>query len=164
MTAPTPLFDFTPDTPARSWRIQDDVVMGGRSDGRFTITEEGHGRFYGHVSLENNGGFSSVRHYFAEPSSFADRSHFVLRVKGDGKRYQFRVQPAGERYSYIYEFATSGEWETIEAPFGEMYAAFRGRRLDLPNYAGGAVQEMRLLIGNKKEQDFELLIDKIEVK
>ncbi len=164
MTDSTILFDFDSSTPARSWRIQDDVVMGGRSDGHFTITESGHGRFYGHVSLENNGGFSSVRHYFAEPRSFADRSHFVLRVKGDGKRYQFRVQPAGERYSYIYEFATSREWETIEAPFGEMYAAFRGRRLNLPNYAGGAVQEGRFLIGNKEEQDFELLLDEIAVK
>ena len=164
MTAPTPLFDFTTDTPARSWRIQDDVVMGGRSDGHFTITEEGYGRFYGHVSLENNGGFSSVRHDFTEPRAFAERSHFVLRIKGDGKRYQFRVKPAGERYSYIYEFATSGEWETIEAPFGEMYAAFRGRRLDLPNYTGGVVQELRFLIGNKKEQDFELLIDEVGVE
>lgn len=43
------------------WVIVDDVVMGGKSSGHFKI-DEGKGMFYGEISLENNGGFSSVRY------------------------------------------------------------------------------------------------------
>ena len=43
------------------WRITDDRVMGGRSQGKFEITKQDTMRFSGNLSLENNGGFSSVR-------------------------------------------------------------------------------------------------------
>lgn len=59
--APTSLFNFTSSTDIKTWYIVDDVVMGGRSSGTFTLNEDGHGVFAGNVSLENNGGFSSVR-------------------------------------------------------------------------------------------------------
>mgnify|MGYP001794145454 CR=1 FL=1 len=58
------LFDFKKDSSLAGWSIVDDVVMGGRSAGHFKINREGHGEFYGTVSLENNGGFSSVRYAF----------------------------------------------------------------------------------------------------
>jgi len=56
------LFDFTPESDISNWVTVDDTVMGGRSDGHFRINDEGHGEYGGHVSLENNGGFSSLRY------------------------------------------------------------------------------------------------------
>ena len=53
---------------------------------------------------------------------------------------------------------------TIEIPFSELYPTFRGRRLQQPNFEGEYISEISLLIGNKKEQSFELLIDKIELE
>jgi hypothetical protein len=35
--------------------------------------------------------------------------------------------------------------------------------VDVPNYQGENVVEMQLLIGNKKEESFEILIESIEV-
>jgi hypothetical protein len=64
LTVTHTLFDFRPESNLDSWRIVDDVVMGGRSDGRFYIGDEGHAVFNGIVSLENNGGFSLVRYRF----------------------------------------------------------------------------------------------------
>ena len=58
------LFQFNTDSSIENWRILDDVVMGGRSDGHFKINSDGHGEYTGNVSLENNGGFSSLRYYF----------------------------------------------------------------------------------------------------
>ena len=52
------IFDFSSDTDISSWRVIDDVVMGGESSGNFIINTEGNAVFYGKVSLENNGGFS----------------------------------------------------------------------------------------------------------
>ncbi|MEM6297808.1 MAG: CIA30 family protein [Bacteroidota bacterium] len=162
-----PLFDFSPDCNLSNWRIVDDVVMGGRSSGNFRLNEEGHAVFSGKVSLENNGGFSSVRYIFPESLKITEASERVIhiRLKGDGKKYQFRVKEGMRQYhSYIKEFETSGEWEEVRIPLKEMYASFRGRKLDMPNFSHEVIEEMRFLIANKKAETFSLTIDKIELR
>lgn len=155
------LFDFNTNASLRDWYIVDDVVMGGRSDGRFFMNDEGHGVFKGSVSLENNGGFSSVRYRFSA-KELTSQTKVKLKVKGDGKLYQFRVKSSVyERFSYNAEFQTSGDWEIIELNLNEMYPAFRGRKLNLPNYPAKQLNEIAILIGNKKAESFELLIDQI---
>ncbi|MGY8883923.1 MAG: CIA30 family protein, partial [Flavobacteriales bacterium] len=56
------IFDFNLKSDLKKWTIVDDVVMGGRSSGNFRLNDDGHGVFEGEISLENNGGFSSVRY------------------------------------------------------------------------------------------------------
>jgi hypothetical protein len=158
------IFNFNSSSDISNWQILDDVVMGGRSDGHFKVNSEGYGEYTGKVSLENNGGFSSLRHYFNTVDS-NDFSKFKLRIKGDGKAYQFRVKDKrNQRYSYIFKFNTTNEWQTIEIPFSEMYASFRGNRLNIPNFKGDQMEEIAFLIGNKKEQTFKLLIDSISLE
>ena len=158
------IFDFNENSSLTNWNIVDDVVMGGRSDGNFRINNDGHGEFFGKVSIENNGGFSSIRYNFKKIDSH-NYSKFVLRLKGDGKNYQFRVKDnTYNRYSYISEFKTTGEWQTIEIPHNKMYASFRGYRLDIPNFKGDQMQEIAFLISNKKQEEFRLLIDSISIE
>jgi hypothetical protein len=158
------LVDFQPDSDLSNWYVVDDGVMGGRSQGGFRLDEEGHAVFSGTVSLENNGGFSSVRYAFREKEVQAYQK-VVLRIKGDGKRYQFRVKSSRyDRASYIQYFETSGDWQTVEIPLAELYPTFRGRRLNRPNYPGEEMAEIAFLIGNKKAESFRLLIDKIELE
>ena len=156
------LYDFEKDQNIDNWRIVDDVVMGGRSSGTFMIDENGHGKFSGKVSLENNGGFSSVR-YRCEAMQ-ASSGSWRLKIKGDGKRYQIRMRTCdGDYYSYIFYIQTSGEWEEINVPLQAMYPSFRGRRLDMPNFTSDQVCEFSILIANKKAEDFTLLIDRIDL-
>mgnify|MGYP001300270260 CR=1 FL=1 len=54
--------NFTNSSDVSGWMVVDDIVMGGRSSGLFRLDKDGHGVFTGEVSLENNGGFSSVRY------------------------------------------------------------------------------------------------------
>lgn len=158
------LFAFDMDSDLSNWYIVDDVVMGGRSDGHFEINEKGHGLFYGDVSLDNNGGFSSVRYSFDE-IDLRDKSTCLIRLKGDGKRYQFRVKESRyDRHSYIQYFETSGEWETIELPLRIMYPTFRGMELNMPDFPGQKMQEISILISNKKAESFQLEMDWISVK
>ena len=158
------LVNFTMENDTRGWEVQDDVVMGGRSVGSFAINRDGHGVFSGKVSLENNGGFSSIQHNF-DAIDVSAYTTACIRIKGDGKRYQFRVKSSNrERWSYLYEFETSDAWQTIEIPLAEMYPSFRGNRLTLPNYPGLTMAHMRFLIGNKTAESFELQIDKIWLK
>jgi len=46
------VFDFDKNSNPELWRVVDDVVMGGRSDGSFGIDDDGHGVFSGSVSTE----------------------------------------------------------------------------------------------------------------
>ena len=85
-----------------------------------------------------------------------------ITLRGDGKKYQFRVKSnAGDYYSYIAPFLTSGEWQEIVIPLRDMYPSFRGRRLNQPNFSNDSIEELTFLIGNKKSERFKLLIDKI---
>ncbi|MFN3640802.1 MAG: CIA30 family protein, partial [Flavobacterium sp.] len=142
----------------------DDVVMGGRSNGNFTINSEGHGVFSGKVSTENNGGFSSVR-YQTEKINTTQKSTIILHVKGDGKVYQLRIKDrVNNYYSYITEFKTSGNWETINIPLRDLYPSFRGTRLNMANFNSDSFEEIAFLIGNKKNESFILMLDTIELK
>ena len=158
------IFDFNNEADIGNWQVVDDVVMGGESSGTFRLTEDGYGLFEGHISLENNGGFSSVRYSFEEMSVKAF-SKVKIKLRGDGNDYQFRIKTnSRDYYSYIYTFSTTGEWQEIEIPLKDMFPSFRGRKLDMPNFSGNQIEEVTFLIGNKKEQDFKLLIDKIALE
>lgn len=155
------LFDFKKDSNISNWKVVDDVVMGGQSQGNFQITKHGYAEFSGFVSLKNNGGFSSVR-CEVEKRDIQKYQQIVLKIKGDGKNYQLRVKDKSQNYfSYVKEFKTSGDWEEISINLNEMYPSFRGRKLSLPNFSSNYIEEVAILIGNKREENFMLFIDKI---
>ncbi|WP_234424277.1 CIA30 family protein [Aquimarina sp. Aq107] len=164
MTYPLVIFDFNKNSNLSNWTIVNDVVMGGVSNSSLEINPDGNAVFSGTVSLENNGGFSLVRYRF-ETLKVRGYTKAIIKLKGDPTTYQFRAKTNyNDRYSYIAIFKTTGEWQTIEISLSEMYPAFRGRKLDLPNYQAEQMQEIAFLIGNKKEEKFELIIDTIELK
>ena len=158
------LFDFNNDSNLNNWRIVDDAVMGGISSSQIRLNAEGHGVFEGEVSTKNNGGFSSVRYTF-EKTKVSAEDKIIVRLKGDGKDYQLRVKNnSSNYYSYIKSFSTTGKWEDIEISLKDMYPSFRGRQLDSPNFSHNVIEEIVFLIGNKKNESFQLQIDKIELK
>jgi hypothetical protein len=162
--APDVIFEFNKNANVQAWRIVDDVVMGGRSSGHFSLTADGYGEFKGIVSLENNGGFSSVR-YRLDQKPVAHYKKVVLKLKGDGKKYQFRVKAnSGDYYSYITTFTTSGEWQEITIPLKDLYPSFRGQKLDMPNFNNDYISEIAFLIANYRNESFELLISDITLK
>lgn len=155
------LYDFRSPEPGSSWQVEDDGVMGGRSKGAFAINDDGHGVFSGDVSLENNGGFSSIQYFFPE-RDIRGYTTASIRLKGDGRNYRFLVEATeGARHYYVYEFATSGDWQTVDIPLRDMFPERRGDRLDLPNFPAETLAQVRFLIANKKAESFQLLIDRI---
>lgn len=158
------IFDFTTGVDIDSWSIMNDGVMGGVSSSTFKLNEDGHGLFEGTVSTANNGGFASVRHQVSKVN-LTDKNIVEIRLKGDGKAYQFRVKKRkSDAESYITTFTTSGSWETIEIQLSDLYPSFRGRTLDQPNYDVSSLEELSFLIANKKNESFRLLIDSISLR
>ena len=58
------IYNFNKKSNLKKWTVINDAVMGGKSEGEFYLNSDGNGVFEGDVSLENNGGFSSVKYKF----------------------------------------------------------------------------------------------------
>ena len=156
------IFDFNKESDLQDWIIVNDNVMGGESLGILELSADGFGVFQGSISLENNGGFSSVRHQFKK-IYVKEYTKIIVRLRGDGKKYQLRIKPTSDTYSYVAPFSTSEEWQEIEILLKDMYPTFRGRKLDQHNFSDDSIEEIAFFIGNKKSEKFKLLIDKIEL-
>lgn len=155
------LFNSKNQANLSQWQLVTDVVMGGKSQSRFLANKEGFAEFSGQVSLENNGGFASVK-YHMEPMQVAAFSKMYIKVKGDGNRYQFRLKTSKkDTHSYISYFKTTGKWQTLEFQLADFYPTYRGRTLKLPNFPGKLLEEIGFLIANKKTQDFKLEIAQV---
>lgn len=153
------IYSFTSYSKVNEWRIVNDGVMGGISKSSLMLTDDGYGKFSGHISLANNGGFASIQLNTSVKLS-EEKKFIVLRIKGDGKTYEFRLKgEISQSESYVYQFTTTGEWENIKLPLGEFYPQFRGRKLNYPNFNFNTIEQLSFLIANKQEEDFKLLID-----
>lgn len=158
---PRMVCDFSPASTVEWFNI-DDVVMGGRSDSRLEQHADGTASFVGTVSLENNGGFASVRGQMGR----ADLSAYdgmALRVRGDGKVYGIRLRTDSgfDGLSYAAQFETSeGEWEEIRVPFDRFVPTFRGRIFrDVDPLDPSRIHQVGLIISDKQEGAFRLDLD-----
>jgi monofunctional biosynthetic peptidoglycan transglycosylase len=153
------LFDFKAATNSPAWEVVNDDVMGGVSKSQFQVLTNGCALFSGVVSLENNGGFASVR---SSPirADLAGYDAFLLRVRGDGRRYKFTARSDRSFDSAIYQivFTTKkGEWEEHRLPMKEMVPTFRGRVLsDVPPPDPAKVASVGFLISDKQDGRFQL--------
>lgn len=158
--------DFASSTESAQWRTVDDNVMGGLSQGNLSITEDSTGLFSGTISLENNGGFSSVR-LDVDGLEMGLDDAIALRIKGDGRQYQLRLKmdTSDRALSYRAEFdTTAGEWTTVSLPLISFEPVFRGRVVaDAAPLVPSEVKEIGLLLASKQDGEFELEVDWIRV-
>ena len=53
-----------------------------------------------------------------------------MRLKGDGKNYQFRMKhKSSDYFSYIYTFSTSGDWQVIEMKLSDFFQVLEAENL-----------------------------------
>lgn len=156
--------DFS-NPPLLRWTGVNDVVMGGVSDSFMQVSDDGNGVFAGHLSLENSGGFASARTSLPE-NDYSGFSGIMLRVKGDGKRYSFRIRTdiMFDGVVYRQEFDTKAEeWMDVALPFSEFEPSFRGRTVaDAPPLDPSGIFQIGFLISEKQEGSFRLEIERIE--
>lgn len=156
------IYTFSRSSSIEDWQIVNDAVMGGLSQSSINLTEEGYGLFSGHVSIANNGGFASLR-LITNIEVNPKFKYIVLEIKGDKNVYQFRLKgDKNQRQSYVQKFQTNGGWQTVKLKLNEFSPQYRGRALDLPDFNSSKIEEVRFLIGNKKDENFKLIIKSIQ--
>ena len=111
-------FDFGKKSENKDWYVVNDGVMGGRSQSRVTYNEESM-IFAGKVSLENNGGFASLRSPYQQ-LKLQDYKGIRMRFKSEtGRKFQFLLEKKVPWYMPTYKYDFKGEkntWTTIEMP------------------------------------------------
>lgn len=148
-------------TPNGEWRTINDGVMGGVSSSTMSISD-GVATFSGVVSLENNGGFASVRSLPAD-HDLGEFDGVALRLRGDGKRYAFRLRTTdrfdGPSYQAMIE-PDAGEWSELVIPFGDFEPVYRGRPVPGSEPLDPSrVKTFGFLISGKQDGEFRLDIE-----
>jgi monofunctional biosynthetic peptidoglycan transglycosylase len=161
---PRSIYNFDNPDEIKQWVSVNDNVMGGLSEGTVSLSLDSHLHFSGTISLENNGGFASVR-TFPRKFSLDGYEAVRIRVKGDGRNYQFRVQVDGkfDGIAFKHDFSTSaGEWLEIDLPFASFQPTFRGR---IPSgvkpLSASEIKQMGFLIADKTAGPFSLIVDEV---
>lgn len=122
--------------------------------------------FYSISSLDNNGGFASVR---SNPAKLriSEGDVIVARVRGDGRRYylNLRVPTYRTAFSYRASFQTKAEkWQELRVPAKAFQATSFGRRI--PNASPvdpDKVHSIGFLLADKIPGEFSLKVDWIKV-
>ena len=139
--------------------ITNDGVMGGLSKGKVTKTDQGTFLFSGDLSLENNGGFSSVRMSGGD-WNLDGWQGIEIEVKGDGRTYDLRLTTdekfRGSSVSFSGKFETKkGEWTKVRVPFSALKASWRGMKLDRP-FNPAKINGLGITIADKVQGPFKV--------
>ncbi len=159
------LVDFAYSDATMDWHPIDDVVMGGVSQSTLQPYSRGVACFSGVVSLEQGGGFASVR---TEPRKWntAGARAFVVRCRGDGRHYKFTVRTDdgldGVQYQSRFQ-PPRGEWAEVELPLANFVATFRGRPVAGAGPLDPAmVRCVGFMVSDRQAGPFELLLEWID--
>lgn len=163
---PRTLFDFTGADAVKEWQAVNDGVMGGVSEGKFKITEKKTLEFYGTLSLENNGGFASVRTK-AKKLGLEKGDTLVARVRGDGREYSLNLYLDKPLIAFSYRATVKtkkDEWIEVEVPLDKFEATSFGRVVK----GAGAVKPeevnaLGFLLGDKKAGAFKMEVEWVKV-
>jgi monofunctional biosynthetic peptidoglycan transglycosylase len=118
--------------------------------------------FYGTLSLENNGGFASVR---SRPKKLglADGEVIVAQVRGDGRQYYLNLHVPTRRiaFSYRASFETKkGKWQEVKVPLSKFQATSFGRPIkDAAPVDPREVNSVGFLLADKKAGPFKLEVE-----
>ena len=139
--------DFTNPQTMRDCWIVNDGVMGGVSQS--ALRPDAQGMFFeGQVSLENNGGFASMR----SSAQFPPGTQVLeLLAKGDGKQYKLVLRTAiAPRVTYAADFIAEPTWQTYRFQLNQFKATFRGQDVHAPTLSFFDVTEFGILISKSE--------------
>lgn len=158
------LIQFKQKSELENWVIVNDTVMGGRSRSGLGVKDD-YLIFAGDLSMRNNGGFASTRRVYA-PIEWDTKQSIQLKVKGDGRSYQFRLRTSRgfDGVAYVAEFKTkAGEDQTITFELSDFTPFFRGRLVrNAPDLQFKDVSQIGFMLADKKPGEFILLVQEIK--
>jgi NADH dehydrogenase [ubiquinone] 1 alpha subcomplex assembly factor 1 len=157
------LFDFSKTNAGNGWRAVNDNVMGGVSTSKVSNTG-GTLTFTGVLSLENNGGFASMRSGPLNGLNLSTETGLAFRVRGDGRTYALNINSqASWNILYRGEFASkAGTWLELRIPFKDLKPTYFGNTLPGPKIDASKLEYIGFILADKKPGPFTLEVDWIK--
>ena len=141
-------FPFNADS-GRYWQYVSDRVMGGVSDGKVILEQDGemyYVRLTGNVSTRNNGGFIQLRSGISFANSEKDGKNLQgvrLNVRGNGETYDIHIITNDMAYYgdfYSATFQADSDWKMIDLPFNTFERKrYNTSKLDAKNIRSFAI-------------------------
>jgi len=148
------------------WQAIDDRVMGGVSSSRLRLDAAGWAVFEGEVSLQNGGGFASVR---ASTRSLAcpGAAGFGLTVLGDGRCYKFNLRTDDKLDGLNYQASfqpPAGVWHEVTVLVAAMKPTFRGQLVPrAPRLQPERICQLGWMVADGRAGPFALAIRQVTV-
>ncbi len=154
--------DFGNEKAGSEWMVINDAVMGGRTTANKTLTDSSI-ILNGKLSLENNGGFSSMR-----ANNTVDLSQYKtisITYKSDFD-FDFRLELYHDYWKPNYKVAlpkTQQQWVTKTYQLSEFSESIMGKngKAKITNLQLQSVIRIGFITAEKRETAFELEIDSI---
>lgn len=158
---PRLVVDFAAPREAARWQSIDDRVMGGVSVSRMEAAS-GCSLFTGELSLENQGGFASVRAPLAGAAggrvALVGARTLLLACRGDGKTYKLRfcTEPGFDGVNHEARFETrAGQRSEVSLELSAFAPVWRGRPVPgAPPLDPAAVQSLGLMLADRQVGPF----------
>ncbi len=162
----TTVTDFTDTAANARWIVVNDNVMGGRSLGDRTFTDDTM-VFSGSINTDG-GGFASLR-LPLEPDLMATADRMVFRARSDGRSYVVTFDDSVDRfdrrvsYRAPIEFEATGEWETATVMLDDLFAASFGVPVEAEPFRKDLATRMGIMLSDGVDGAFTLELDSIEL-
>jgi uncharacterized surface protein with fasciclin (FAS1) repeats len=161
------LVDFSDESVAKQWISVNDNVMGGISEGGFRITDDELLEFSGNLSLENRGGFASIRTRPIE-LNLDGYDKIGLRLKGDGRTYYFNLMTSSRSAASSYRVPLNTQkdtWQDIHINLNDfVYTSFGRVIATAAPLKAKDIQSMGFTLSDKKPGPFQLEISEIRAE
>ena len=116
--------------------------------------------FEGMVSLENNGGFASMRSSVRFPQG---TQLLELLAKGDGKRYKLVLRTElAPRVTYAADFIAEPTWQTYRFNVNQFKSTVRGQIVNALALSFSDVIEFGILISNNQAGKFGIQLKMLQ--
>ena len=157
---PIVLADFPDADSVAGWSIQNDTVMGGVSNSR-TEWVDGQLIFAGDLSLDNNGGFCSMRSPVSADFGALAAGATALTLTATGDDQVYVVQVRTDRDLFVQRVTIAGDTEdTYVLPFADFTATdfMLDAITPLEPLDPGSILQIAVYILDKQEGPFRLAI------
>ena len=157
---PIVLADFPDADSVAGWSIQNDTVMGGVSNSR-TEWVDGQLIFAGDLSLDNNGGFCSMRSPVSADFGALAAGATALTLTATGDDQIYLVQVRTDRDLFVQRITVaSGTEDTYVLPFADFTATdfMLDAITPLEPLDPGSILQIAVYILDKQEGPFRLAI------
>jgi len=140
------------------WECFSDKVMGGVSEGSFSVKEEAYVRLEGVVRTENNGGFIQCR----AKVNLKTKGFEGIRIKAKGNNNEYYIHLRAPRMLpwnyYSAKFYASEEWKVIDLPL----SSFEYSKDSSKSFNSSKLSTVAL-VAFGKDFDAQLDLSKLEI-